>query len=377
LRIDHIVPAIDEDATGPAYSVPALCSALADLGDDVFLHSLGSPIKGSGEYRSCSYPRLPFLSKLGFSPKMSEGLREAAGETTVMHTHGLWMMPNLYPAQVARTEGIPVVLSPRGMMDRWAWQHHRWRKRAMWWAGQARAVRSAACLHATAPCELEYVRELGISAPVAVVPNGVTIPDANSIRKRAGSQRTLLFLARVHRKKGVDILLRAWRNIQERFADWQLVIVGPDDGGWLPRMKVLAAEIGARRVSFEGKIPQSEKCRYFASSELYVLPTHNENWGVSVAEALAHGLPAVVSRGAPWSGLESNGCGWWIENNVETLTSTLRTALALSPDELASRGASGRRWVEESFSWQSVAQTMRQVYLWLAGQGPKPECVLT
>jgi glycosyltransferase involved in cell wall biosynthesis len=308
---------------------------------------------------------------------MKRGLREAAGSASVMHSHGLWMMPNLYPAQAARAARVPLVLSPRGMMDHWAWRHHRWRKRAIWWAGQARAVIAASCLHATAPCELDYIRELGIRAPVAVVPNGVSIPDAEAVRKRPGHRRTLLFLARVHRKKGVDILLRAWRNVQERFGDWQLVIVGPDDGGWLPKMKSLAVELAARRVFFQGKIPQSEKSRYFASSELYVLPTHNENWGVSIAEALAHGVPAIVSRGAPWSGLETNGCGWWIENRVEVLTETLRMALALSPEELAARGASGRRWVEEAFSWNSVAKTMRQVYTWLASGGPMPECVQT
>jgi len=263
------------------------------------------------------------------------------------------------------------------MMDRWAWRHHRWRKRAIWWAAQAKAVEAASCLHATAQCELEYIRELGIRAPVAVVPNGVSIPDADSVRKRLGPRRTLLFLARIHRKKGVDILLRAWRNVQDRFDDWQLVIVGPDDGGCLPRIKELAIEIAARRVSFEGKILQSEKSRCFASSELYVLPTHNENWGVSIAEALAHGVPAIVSRGAPWSGLESNGCGWWIENRIEALTETLQTALALSPEELAARGASGRKWVQETFSWKSVAETMRRVYAWLTNAGPMPECVRT
>lgn len=377
MRFDHIVPAIDEDATGPAYSVPALCSALADLGDDVYLHTLGSSPAPDARYRSRTYRRLPIATKLGLSPAMKRGLREAAARTCVIHSHGLWMMPNLYPAEAAIAGHVPLVLSPRGMMDHWAWRRHRWRKRVIWWAGQAKAVKTAACFHATAPCELEYVRDLGIRAPVAIVPNGVTIPDAAAIQKRPGSHRTLLFLARVHRKKGVDILLRAWRNVQDRFADWELVIVGPDDGGWLPQMKALTVEIAARRVSFEGKIPQSEKSRRFAASELYVLPTHSENWGVSIAEALAHGVPAIVSRGAPWSGLESNRCGWWIENSVEALTETLRTALALSSEELASRGAAGRRWVQESFSWSSVAETMRLVYLWLISGGPTPECVRT
>jgi glycosyltransferase involved in cell wall biosynthesis len=272
---------------------------------------------------------------------------------------------------------MPVILSPRGMMDRWAWRHHRWRKRVMWWAGQARAVRTAACLHATAPCEAQCVRDLGIRAPIAVVPNGVTIPDLPPAPQRPSDVRTLLFLARIHEKKGVDILVHAWRNVQDRFSDWRLLIVGPDNGGYLLRMQDLAARIGARRVYFKGKIPQAEKSACFTSSELYVLPTHAENWGVSIAEALAHGLPAIVGRGAPWSGLETRRCGWWIDSSVDALTGTLETALALSPGELRARGALGREWVEEAFTWRSVADTMRQVYLWTLDRGPKPPCVET
>ncbi len=377
MRIDHVVPAISDDAAGPAYTVPALCSALADLGEVVFLHSLGPAAPEPRRYRNCTYPRLPFLHRLGVSPEMKRGLREAAASTTLMHSHGLWMMPNLYPAKVVHAERTPLVLSPRGMMDRWAWRHHRWRKRVVWWAGQARAVGAASCFHATAQCEAEYVWDLGFREPVAVVPNGVTVPDLSNITRRAESLRTLLFLARVHEKKGVDILLRAWRNVQDQFGDWRLLIVGPDDGGYMPKMKELAARISARRVSFEGRIPEEEKSSYFASAELYVLPTHAENWGVSIAQALAHGVPAIVGRGAPWSGLESHGCGWWIENGVDALTDTLRTALALSPRELGARGALGRAWMGEAFSWRTVAETMRQVYRWLLDRGDRPPCVQT
>jgi glycosyltransferase involved in cell wall biosynthesis len=247
----------------------------------------------------------------------------------------------------------------------------------VWLAGQARALRAASCFHATAEHEADYVLGLGLRAPVAVVPNGVTIPDLTKVRRRPLVGRTLLYLARVHEKKGVDILLRAWRNVQDQFGDWNLLIVGPDDGGYLPKMKNLSAEISTRRVSFVGKVPESEKSVYFRSAELYVLPTHAENWGVSIAEALAHGMPAIVGRGAPWSGLESHGCGWWIEPRVDALTETLRTALAMSSQDLTSRGELGRRWVEESFSWGRVAGMMREVYLWLLDRGPRPQCVHT
>lgn len=378
MRIDQIVPAIDDPATGPAYSVPALCSALAGLGETVVLHALGPAPPLAGPYRAFSYPRLRFPYKLGFSPAMKRGLRSAAAESSVIHTHGLWMMPNLYPAQAAGRQHVPLVWSPRGMMDAWAWEHHRWRKRLVWLAGQGRALRSAACFHATAESEAARVRDLGFRAPVAVVPNGVTVPELNGgPHPSPAGRRTLLFLARVHRKKGVDILLRAWTNVQARFRDWDLVIAGPDDGGYLPKMRLLAEELGARRVTFAGRIPGNLKSYYLQSAELYVLPTHAENWGVSIAEALAHGLPAIVGRGAPWSGIETHGCGWWIESRTAALTETLRQALALPPEDLRALGARGRTWVAEAFSWERVAGTMRDVYLWLLDRGPRPLCVHT
>lgn len=326
-------------------------------------------------YRTCTYPRLSLIHKLGISPAMKRGLRDAAVTADIMHTNGLWMMPNVYPSRVIDRRRTVLVLSPRGTMDSWAWRHHRWRKRVVWLAGQAQTVRAAACFHATAEEEAACVRDLGFRAPVAVVPNGVTIPDLTTIPERHMPGRTLLFLARIHEKKGVDILLRAWRNVQEQFRDWNLLIVGPDDGGYLPKMKQLAARLATRRLSFVGRIPESDKSAYFRSAELYVLPTHAENWGMSIAEALAHGIPAIVGRGAPWSGLESRDCGWWIQNDVGTLTETLRTALALSPDDLAARGARGRKWVGQSFAWERMAEMMRDTYLWLLGRGPRPPCV--
>lgn len=261
-------------------------------------------------------------------------------------------------------------------MDPWAWRHHRFRKRVAMLIGQSAAIRATACFHATAPMEADFIRELGFRAPIAVVHNGVVIPNIDGSTPRVESGRTLLFLSRVHRKKGVDILLRSWRNVQDRFNDWNLCIVGPDCDGYLDEMKRLAASLGTQRVTFTGRVTEKEKREYYRRAELYVLPTHNENWGVTVADALAHGLPGIVSRGAPWSGLEQHRCGWWIDNTVESLTECLRVALAISPSGLAERGQRGREWMQREFSWASAGEMMAATYRWLLNGGAAPEWVL-
>jgi glycosyltransferase involved in cell wall biosynthesis len=267
-------------------------------------------------------------------------------------------------------------MSPRGTLDRWALRHRAWRKAVMWRLGQKANLLTASCLHATAEQEHVFFRELGLRAPVAVIPNGVDIPPPRPLPNSGDPRlKRLLFLARIHPKKGVDILLSSWRNVQERFTDWELQIVGPDDGGHVPSLQRLAASLGTQRVTFVGFVPEEQKTACLHAADLYILPTHTDNWGVTIGEALAHGLPAIVSTGAPWSGLETHRCGWWIDNSVEAVTECLSSAMAQSPDDLRSRGARARAWMSEEFSWSKVGRMMHETYRWLLDEGTPPPWV--
>ena len=376
LQIHHVVCDL-QNFGGPSYTVPSLCAQLASLGNDVVLHALPpAPDSSHDGFELKVHPRMAFPAVLGISGALKSSLREAAQRAAFLHSHGLWAMPNIYPARCLRGTTCRLVVSPRGTLDRWALRHHAWRKNILWRLGQRANLLAASCLHATADQEYGFFRELGLTAPVALIPNGVDIPPP---RPEASSDdpgiKRLLFLARIHPKKGVDILLRAWRNVQERFSDWELLIVGPDDGGHLPKMQQLSASLGAKRVTFTGWIPETQKAASLYGAHIFILPTHGENWGVSVAEALAHGLPAIVSTGAPWSGLETHRCGWWIDNSVEAVTECLSSALALSPGELRSRGARGRAWMSEEFPWPKVGRMMHETYRWMLEGGTPPAWV--
>ena len=309
---------------------------------------------------------------------MRQGLqtRVLALAPACLHTHGLWMYPSLAHRRWFRRYGGPYIVSPHGMLSPWALNHSRLCKQVAWWLGQHRVLCAAACFHATAPSEVEDIRRLGFRQPVAVVPLAVDLFDATCPRS-ADVPRRLLFLSRLHPKKGIDLLLRAWGHLQDHFVDWELVVAGPDEGDHLQFLTRVAEDLRLRRVSFPGPVFDDAKSRLYRSSQLFVLPTLSENFGLVVAEAMAHGLPVITTTGAPWSGLTSRACGWWIEPTTDALTETLVDAMCRSDEDRRAMGERGRRWMEEEFAWPQVAREMRGVYDWLLGRSARPACVLT
>ncbi|WP_119628167.1 glycosyltransferase [Methylocaldum marinum] len=374
MKVIQVVSGIHNQAAGPSYTVPQLCKTLRQRNCQVELHTL-EPLAvpdGRNDYNIQAYRRVevPLLNRFGISPEMMSGLDRAAGSADIIHNHGLWLMPNMYAYRIAYKRRVHFVVSPRGMLSAWALNHSKWQKRLVWFWKQKQALERAACFHATAECELEEIRDLGFSAPVAVIPNGIDL--SSEMRRPPSGKRRLLFLARIHKKKGVDILLNAWRYLENRYPNWELTIAGPDDGGYLSDMKQLASALQLGKVEFVGPIYGKQKENLLLSSDLYVLPTHSENFGMTVAEALAHGVPVIVTKGAPWQRVEDYRCGWWIDLSEETLITCLDNALAMEDQELRSMGDRGKTWMLQQFSWSSVAEKMERTYSWLLEGGELP-----
>ena len=205
-------------------------------------------------------------------------------------------MPNVYPGNVCRRySNCRLMVSPRGTLSGWALGFHGLRKRVFWRLLQGPAVRSAACFHATSENEYQDIRKLGFVQPICILPNGIDVPPL--IKPPAGGRRRLLFLGRIHPIKGVTTLLHAWSAIQTRFRDWELHVVGPDDNGHLADVRALATALKLERLVFHGPLYGANKLNAYRSADLFVLPTHSENFGNTVAEALAAGTPAVVTVG--------------------------------------------------------------------------------
>ncbi|MBV9124903.1 MAG: glycosyltransferase [Planctomycetes bacterium] len=376
MRVLHVFPYMTELACGPCHSIPALCDALAGRDLAVSLHVLApAPSLEGARFGVREYPSWPVLRRLGISPRMRRDLTRAAATADIIHNHALWTMPNVYPAWAVRGTSCRLVTSPRGSLAPWGLNKSRWRKVVMWSVCQGQVLKDSACLHATAENEYRDIRRVGLRAPVTIVPNGVEIPELPVDRPASPGRKRLLFLGRIHPVKGIDFLLKAWRNVQAQAEDWELHLVGPEQEGYLGILKKLAADLRIERVTFRGPVHGQAKTEEFRRADLFVLPSHTENFGMAVAEALAHGVPAIVSQGAPWAEIETRDCGWWIALGEGPLTECLRHALALSRDQLRARGARGREWMVADFSWTKMGQMMHETYLWLLGGGMPPPWV--
>jgi glycosyltransferase involved in cell wall biosynthesis len=255
-----------------------------------------------------------------------------------------------------------------------ALQFSRRRKQLMWSCLQKRAVQAASCLHATSEQEYQDIRKFGLRQPIAVVPNGVDVPPWIDDRIRPGL-RTVLYLGRIHPKKGLDRLVNAWAHVERLRPHWTLRLVGPDENGYLELLRRQASQLGLSRISFEAPLFGQLKCEAYQAAEIFVLPTLNENFAMTVAEALAHGTPVICTKGAPWRDLETNGCGWWISHDIEVLAETLIQATSREPQELITMGKKGREWMLRDFSWKTLAAKMADVYRWLSEGGATPDSI--
>lgn len=372
LMCRQIVASVAEEASGPSYSVTALSDALRVQGVDCSVMAVGTCSDRAGlELFPQNLTHVPVANRLLASGELARAIKAAARQRAVLHSHGLWLMPNIYPARAARSHNVPLVVSPRGMLGQAALSFSAVRKRIAWSLMQRSALETVNCFHATSEAELEDIRRAGLKAPIAVIPNGVHIPDGDPIP----AARTILHLGRLHPKKGIDRLVTAWSKIAAQFPDWWLRIVGPSELGCRAALERQIERLGAPRVILDGPLYGADKWNAYREAGLFVLPTLDENFGMVVAEALAAGVPVVCTKGAPWKGLAIEQCGWWIDHGSDAMETALETALLSSDGARTQMGVNGRAWMRRDFGWEGIALRMAEVYAWLLGHGEKPDCV--
>jgi glycosyltransferase involved in cell wall biosynthesis len=290
----------------------------------------------------------------------------------------LWRLPYLQVARTARALETPVIVSVHGMLHEAALKQRSLAKRLFRWLVQdSMLLDGASCLHATAAEEAAAIRRAGHRGAIAVVPWGIERPPATPVFTKAGAP-LLVYLGRLHPSKGIDVLLAAWTRIADRFPAWRLRVAGYDEQGYRAALEARVDQLGvAGRVTFDGPMANADREALFAAASIVVLPSPAENFGLVIAEALARGIPAIATTGAPWRALAEEGCGWVSGSDADALAATL--AEALSTDEATRRvmGARGRRYALPRFDWDRIAWNMTDLYEWVSGRRPMPEFVVT
>jgi glycosyltransferase involved in cell wall biosynthesis len=312
--------------------------------------------------------------------RLKRRLNDAVRGATGVHIHGLWETHCMMAAGMARTLKRPYIISAHGMLEQWALRHKRLKKALYAALIEIRAMKSAACLRALSADEVDDYRRLGLTNPIAIVPGAidaqpVVSPDLfRSQYPQLDGKRIVLFLGRIHPKKGLHLLLRAWARTVEA-EDMHLVIAGPDSEGNQARLEQLRDDLNLRMsVTFTGMLTAERKWSALAAASLFVLPSYSEGFSIAVLEALAAGVPVVVTTSCHIPEVSLNRCGWVIKPAIGPLEQTFREFLSLSPKELYELGSNGRELALRRFHSSVVGNQMAQVYGWLQG-GAKPAAV--
>lgn len=432
MRILHVVALIQASTGGPAVSVTRLALEQAKLGHEVTLACLDYPhlgpqVTAEGVRLVSVKGNVLAVRGRGWSPEFRRVVMEEAKKADVVHNHGLWMWPNAYAREGAVAAGKPLIISPRGMLESWSLGRSKLRKAVAWRLFERKNLQAAAMFHATAESERESIRDATKrlkdqetkrprweggkvekcegETRIIVAPNGVDLPD---LRRRPGRQvlegkfpalrdrRWVVFMSRLHPKKGVDVLLRVWSRQKEatgtealrdgpKATEWRvkssqtetppyrntaaphrgavLVLAGSDLIGYRKDIERMIKELGLEdSVVITGELQGELKDCLLANAYVFVLPSYSENFGIVVAEAMAWGRPVIASTGTPWQEIAEVGAGWWVEPEEGELVKTMREALGKRPEELDAMGAKGRALVAERYTWAAPAERLLEAY---------------
>ena len=349
---------------GPAESVPQLAYALAALGIDVSLWAPDGSAT-SAEAALCG-DRVKLLSG-----RLSQVIY-SSGSMDIIHDNGIWLPHNHAIARAARKLNIPRIVAPRGMLEPWSLSHRSIRKRIAWSLYQQADLKSAAILHCTAASEARSIAALKLNVECVIVPNGVAVPVESGVSAASSLEqskkltvhgkeriRRMVYLSRLHPKKGILMLLEAWAIAS--LQNWELHIAGIPENGYdrvvienIKRLKLSSS------VKYFGPLYGREKSQFMGSADVFVLPTHSENFGMVVALSL--GTPVLTTTGAPWGLLEVESCGWRVEPSVSGILEGLLKSTSVSDEHRSAMGNRGRQIIHEQFEWRAIGTSMVIAY---------------
>lgn len=366
---------ISRTAGGLYYACSSLYKELQALPENIGIRVYGAACPHADRDRG-AWEKVPVETYRTCGPlQMPAGLRDRLEEfgAPLVHLHGIWLGSQWVAEQWRRRTGGRVIISPHGMLDPWALKNAVWKKKLVSALFADRSFANAACIHALCRSEVESIRAYGLDNPVAVIPNGINLPEISSAPRTWANAKSLLFLGRIHPKKGLKELLHAWVGAPE---EWRLIIAGWDDGGFEQGLKVLAKELGlSGSVEFVGPKHGEEKDRLLRAADAFVLPSFSEGLPMSVLEAWSYQLPVLMTAFCNLPEGFSSRAAVEVEPYAESIKAGLNELAGLSDEDLMTMGRRGRRLVEQKFAWPGIAASMQQVYKWCIEGGSPPECV--
>lgn len=370
MRVLHIVPSFHPAYSygGPIRSTFELCRNLEELGGEVrVLTTNADGLDRVLDVETKEEVELPEGFRVRYCPRW---LQHSVSPTLmrllptymrwadIVHLTGVYNFPTFPTIFWARCLNKPIIWSPRGALQRWEGSS-RIGLKALWdslWYHTANRARLT--MHVTSEEESCETLVRFPELRTALIPNGVDVPaDLNRI-DRDGKLR-LLFIGRLDPKKGIELLLKACSLLGTALS-WRLAIAGWGTPEYVAQLKEQIQTLGlAGQVQMLGPVLSERKKHLFEDSDVALVPSYTENFGIVVAESLAHGVPVIASKGTPWSRLVQMKCGLWVDNDPASLADAIRTISSMPLQEM---GLRGREWMLSEFSWRSVTNKMLALY---------------
>lgn len=364
MKVVHVLDTASRLAGGMFESVKGLARAMLADGEDVAVIAGLDPWSETDRATWAPVP-LTEVPVAGFRNQiLASAMREAIDSAApdLVHLHGIWGVGARAAAGWQTRTGRPVVISPRGMLDPWAWQRSRMKKRVSGLLWENRLLRRAGLLHALNESEARSIEAFRFGPPVAVIPNGASLPPATA-GHRAPGKRSLLFVGRLHPKKGLDELIEAWSRLPAAIRGaWRLDIAGWDEIGLLATLEAKVNALGlTQEISFVGQVFGAEKEAAFLGASAFVLPSYSEGLPMTVLEAWSYGLPVLMTAECNLPKGFTAGAAFEIATDPATMAAAMARVLA-DEQGLAAAGSRGRELVEADHGWPAIARATTAAY---------------
>jgi glycosyltransferase involved in cell wall biosynthesis len=377
MKIVHVISAIDPAKGGPQFGVPRMAAAQAALGHTVEIVSYASP--QAKEKAMTAVAAVPGIDRIQWRlmPEPNRLERLLAGRAgrfiakhiasaDFVHLHGVWDPIIVRSAAAAKRLHIPYCVCPHGLLDSWSLSQKAWKKKlAMLFCHRA-MLTGARFIHALNPDEMHLIERLSLATPIYIIPNGVfpqefaELPSALVFREQMGlgeGRRFVLFMSRLHFKKGLDVLAKAFASVAGRFPEVDLIVAGPDDGARKDFQKLVRQFDIENRVRLIGPVYGPAKLEALSAAACFCLPSRQEGFSMAITEALACSIPVVISDACHFPEVADAAAGLVTPVDPAAVSTALTQVLADEPKARA-MGASGRKLVLENFTWPVIAEKM-------------------
>ena len=360
MKILHYIPSIGKNGGGVSAYLQLLSGSLGNI---VELHIVCHPSKDELELENCHIHYIKgdwkhfIKTRCEFYTLLNEIKPDA------IHVNGCWMIQCSWIVFWARHKGYPVIISPHGMLEPWNIAKNYWTKKLpALLLYQKRSIRACQMLVATAESERKNLIKLGYNHNITIIPNGIAIKGIN-IKDSWQERKQILFLALYRKNKGIDILMQAIAQIKSELKGWKVIIAGIESDYTINDLKDMSYQLGISNiVEVVGGLFGNEKWKAYKESDIFILPTLNENFGIVIAESLICGTPVITTKGAPWPQIPIYKCGWWIDRSVNELVHAIQEFIHTPIEKRKTMGINGRKLIEENFTSDIVAEKITEMY---------------